>query len=317
MKRPVEKTAENEATAAAFYKEYLELKSVHKVGAKLGVCHDKVHRYLKSFGYKLKGQKFSPEEDALICDFYNENKDRSLDDFCLDDLVTILGGRSSKQNISRRAKQLGLTIRGRHLSDSMKQNSSERMISYYDNNDHPKGFLGGKHSEDTKKSISESSIKAWSEKTDEQITAMVRKQLKTRSANGTMVRPRARCSWKQQWAEINGVRKFYRSRWELNYAYYLEWMRVNGQIKSWEHEPETFWFDEVKRGCVSYLPDFKVVENNDSIAYHEVKGWMDDKSKTKIKRMEKYYPDVKLIVIDASAYKKLAKNLKGLVPGWA
>lgn len=316
MKKPIAKTPESEATAAMFYKEYLDLKSVHKVGAKLGVCHDKVHRYLKAFGYKLRGQKFTPEEDDLIRKFYTDNKDRSLGDFCLESLVDILGGRSSKQNISRRSRQLGLTIKGRHISESMKQSNSTKIKERIKSNGHPKGFLGGKHSEETKKAIGEKSIKAWSKKTEEQITIMVRKQLKTRSANGTMANPRAKCSWKQQWAEINGVRKFYRSRWELNYAYYLEWLRVNGQIKSWEHEPETFWFDEVKRGCVSYLPDFKVTENNDSVSYHEVKGWMDDRSKTKIKRMGKYYPDVKLVVIDASAYRSLAKKAKALVPGW-
>jgi hypothetical protein len=43
---------------------------------------------------------------------------------------------------------------------------------------------------------------------------------------------------------------------------------------------------------------------------------MDDRSKTKIKRMAKYHPDTKLIVIDNKAYKSLAKQLSGFIEGW-
>lgn len=50
--------------------------------------------------------------------------------------------------------------------------------------------------------------------------------------------------------------------------------------------------------------------------YHEVKGWMDDRSKTKIKRMRIYYPDVKLIVIDARGYRSIMRQAASLVPGW-
>ena len=89
-----------------------------------------------------------------------------------------------------------------------------------------------------------------------------------------------------------------------------------GEIKKWEHEPETFWFESIMRGCRSYLPDFRVTENNGSIVYHEVKGWMDARSKTKIKRMAKYHPDVKLIVIDSKAYNALAKQMSKSIVGW-
>ena len=72
----------------------------------------------------------------------------------------------------------------------------------------------------------------------------------------------------------------------------------------------------MKRGCVSYLPDFKVTYPDGAIEYHEIKGWMDDRSKTKIKRMAKYHPDVKLIVIDSKSYKRIASLMKSTVPGW-
>ena len=41
--------------------------------------------------------------------------------------------------------------------------------------------------------------------------------------------------------------------------------------------------------------------------FHEVKGWMDQKSRTKIARMAKYYPQVKLLVIDKEAMNGVRK----------
>lgn len=123
-------------------------------------------------------------------------------------------------------------------------------------------------------------------------------------------------TWKAAWREIGGQRNYFRSAWEANYARYLEWLKGRGLIVSWKHEPETFWFEAIKRGCRSYLPDFVVVERDGSFVYHEVKGWMDDRSKTKIKRMAKYHPAVKLIVIDSKNYKAIAKTVSRMIPGW-
>ena len=36
---------------------------------------------------------------------------------------------------------------------------------------------------------------------------------------------------------------------------------------------------------------------------------MDSKSKTKLKRMEKYYPKIKVILIDESAYKDIKNKI--------
>ena len=60
-----------------------------------------------------------------------------------------------------------------------------------------------------------------------------------------------------------------------------------GEILKWEYEPETFWFEKIKRGVRTYTPDFKVTEKDGSIIFHEVKGYMDARSKTKLKRMKK------------------------------
>lgn len=109
--------------------------------------------------------------------------------------------------------------------------------------------------------------------------------------------------------DINGQIIFFRSSWEANYALYLDFLIKQKQIKSWQFEADTFWFEKIKRGVRSYKPDFKVTNLNDSTEYHEVKGWMDAKSKTKIRRMAKYHPHIKLIVIDQEFYRDLKKKL--------
>ncbi len=93
-------------------------------------------------------------------------------------------------------------------------------------------------------------------------------------------------------------------------------LRKNASLTKWEHEKETFWFEKIRRGCRSYLPDFRITHMDGKVEYHEVKGWMDARSKTKIKRMAKYYPHIKLRVIDGSWFKQNARNLKGMIPEW-
>jgi len=121
----------------------------------------------------------------------------------------------------------------------------------------------------------------------------------------------------KQWAhiqgghyDINGVDMFFRSKMEANYALYLNFLVKQKQIKSWEFEPDTFWFENIRRGVRSYKPDFKVINNNGSVEYQETKGFMDSKSKTKIKRMAKYHPQIKLVVVDNDSYKDI-KNKVG------
>lgn len=107
------------------------------------------------------------------------------------------------------------------------------------------------------------------------------------------------------WYTIGDQRHFFRSSWEVIYARYMQWLLFQGKIIRWEYEPETFWFEKIRRGVRSYTPDFRVTDRH-GVSYHEVKGWMDPKSITKIKRMALYHPNTKLIVIDKAAYKPVA-----------
>jgi len=108
---------------------------------------------------------------------------------------------------------------------------------------------------------------------------------------------------------------YVRSSWEANVARYLKFLIEKGEIKKYEYEPDTFCFELIKRGNRSYTPDFKITEKNDSVLYWEVKGWMDKSSKVKLKRMAKYYPHIKIVLIEKKQYDEI-KKWKRLIPYW-
>lgn len=125
-----------------------------------------------------------------------------------------------------------------------------------------------------------------------------------------------RTQWHAGWRVIGGKRNYYRSRWEANYARYLEFLKRAGVILEWRHEPKTFWFDGIRRGVCSYLPDFEVGYPNGETVYHEVKGYFDPRSKTKLKRMAKYHPDVKVRLVAAKQYNEIKRKLSSALRGW-
>jgi len=81
--------------------------------------------------------------------------------------------------------------------------------------------------------------------------------------------------------ELNNI--YFRSRWEANYARYLNFLNVK-----WRHEPKMFYFPGIRRGNVSYMPDFYLPDED---RWVEVKGYLDQPSRTKLKRFKKYYPE--------------------------
>ena len=110
---------------------------------------------------------------------------------------------------------------------------------------------------------------------------------------------------------------YFRSSWEANYARYLRDEVTLGRILRWEFEPDTFWFEAIRRGVRSYLPDFKVWPIDGGAPYYvEIKGYMDAKSATKIKRMAKYHPTIVLKVVDAKLYKILDARCRDRIPFW-
>jgi hypothetical protein len=109
--------------------------------------------------------------------------------------------------------------------------------------------------------------------------------------------------------------RYFRSSWEANYARYLNWLVAHGQIRGWEYEVDTFEFP-IKRGSKFYTPDFKVVENDGRVVYHEVKGYMRPESATKLKRMRIHHPMVEVLLIDRDVYYALQRQVSALIDGW-
>jgi len=120
----------------------------------------------------------------------------------------------------------------------------------------------------------------------------------------------------QGWREIGGKRCYFRSRWEANYARTLQFLKEYEKIADWEHEPETFWFEAIKRGVRSYKPDFRITELDGSHRWVEVKGYYDAKSLTKIKRFRKYYPNEQLTLIDSKWFQKNNRKMRSLIQDW-
>ena len=304
------KGARVKATNEQLVKAYEETGSVWKAAELLGMSGTSVHERLKRLGLARPMNVFGNEDVDRLKREYQAAADAGK----LEELAASMG--RTKQFICRKASGLGLTKRNRakpYLIDEM----SARQKAWIAENGHPKGALGMKHSAEAKERMAEGNRQHWAKMSDEQKSEFTMRQLKAKVEKyGTPAPNVSRGSWKAGWREIGVVRKFYRSRWEANYALYLEWLRENGQIASWQHEPETFWFEDIKRGVRSYLPDFLVTENNGSQAYHEVKGWMDSRSKTTIKRFGKYYPQHTLIVIDTKGYQAIARKMSSLIEGW-
>ena len=109
---------------------------------------------------------------------------------------------------------------------------------------------------------------------------------------------------------------YVRSSWEANVCRYANWLQAYRQIDHWEYEPDEFEFP-VKRGRGKfYKPDLKIWRTPTSFLYWEVKGWMDPISATKLKRMQKYYPQHEIVLFDQQRYYAEVYPLRDLLPGW-
>lgn len=74
---------------------------------------------------------------------------------------------------------------------------------------------------------------------------------------------------------------FLRSGWESNLARVFKYEGLE-----FFYEPKVFYFDKFKHGTVSYVPDFRLGNR-----WVEVKGFLKNQDKTKIRRFKRFYPD--------------------------
>lgn len=73
------------------------------------------------------------------------------------------------------------------------------------------------------------------------------------------------------------LQRYFRSNWEIELAELLTELEIE-----FEYEPKRFYYRAEKE---SYLPDFYLTELD---CWIEVKGWMDERSKKRIKLFRKY-----------------------------
>lgn len=208
------------------------------------------------------------------------------------------------------------------LTEAGKKAIGEKVRQRISIQGHPRGMLGKKHTAETRQNISKSSRKYWGEpgmpgyelmSTDE-YRQMLSDRMHNRIVNGEL---RQGYSRGKQGKRVDLNNQYFRSAWEANYARYLRWLQGLGEIADWAYEPDTFIFETIKRGIRSYIPDFKIWETQESTPYYvEIKGWMDKKSQTKLKRMQKFYPEIAVVLVDKHDYSKLAKQLSRMIVGW-
>lgn len=98
---------------------------------------------------------------------------------------------------------------------------------------------------------------------------------------------------------------FVRSGWEANTLRYLNYHKIK-----WEYEPRVFTFPGIKHGTLSYCPDILLEDGT----WLEVKGFLDGKGKTQIRRFKRFFPDEfkKLKVITGSPSTSASKFFDSL-----
>jgi hypothetical protein len=181
--------------------------------------------------------------------------------------------------------------------------------------EHPRGMAGKTHSDETKARLGSSSRAWWDSLTQEERDAFSAQRKE--SWHDRPAKPRSHNTYSRvksgKRADLDD--QFFRSSWEANYARWLNFLIQHGQIASWRFESRTFEFPE-KRGKSFYTPDFEVTTIAGGTEWHEVKGWMDSRSRTALKRFKKHYPDEVLVLIDQTEYKALERSGAAFIEHW-
>jgi hypothetical protein len=109
-------------------------------------------------------------------------------------------------------------------------------------------------------------------------------------------------------ADLGGL--YVRSNAEANYLRFLRFIGV-----PYRYEPKTFIFESVRSGVNrTYTPDVLIVNTGE---YHEIKFWMDQNSRVKLKRMAKFYPEVTIVIIGPEFFRQCeSQGLCRMIAHW-
>lgn len=301
-------------TLPALAAAYAETGNVHKAAARLGISHSRAHRALTKAGLMRRVNVLRPDELERIRTAYEAAAGQPID---LRALSADMG--RTRPVICRAAAEMGLSQPSRPKAADHAAALMRGRDAKFVRDGHPRGFMGGSHSEAARKVISQKSREAWLVAKTFGVGLMSAEQQQRRSDQATA--RMALSSGENAYSRAKGGRRpdigpmYFRSAWEANYARYLNWLKERGEIDGWEYEPETFWFDAIRRGVRSYKPDFRITEKGKSY-FVEVKGWMDPKSRTKLRRMKKYHPGVEVRLVDAKQYESIKRAVSRLIPAW-
>ena len=300
----------------ALIESYKRTGSVWATGKEFGLAGQSVHKILRKHGaMKVIPPEFTQAQMARIQDYYTSTPPELFD---LDSLAQEMG--KDKTNVCRFARRRGWTQQNRPCSTAHKQQIKLSRKDFWKEREHPRGFRGGKHTDEAKAKISAFAKKHWitcktfgigwmSPETRKANRDRLSKLAATR--DGSKVYSRAKGGKREDIGDI-----WFRSSWEANYARYLNLLIKMKVVEYWEYEAETFWFP-VKRGTVSYRPDFRIKYVGDpKREYVEIKGWITAKDRTKWKRMAIHHPHVKLIVIGAKQYYAIRDKWSSAIPTW-
>lgn len=289
---------------------------LERISKKLGRSKGSIRNKAYELKITHKEKYYTEKEIKFLKDNYNK--------MSMNDMAEIL--KKNESNIYRKMKELGLkktkrisnTINPRKVyrwTEKEKKEMSKRAKENIKKNGFSKKFTfkGHKHNESSREKLSKVSKKQWANMTPQKLEKRKLKQRETKIKNGTLnpmkmqKNPYSRTKGGKR-KDLNNI--FFRSSWEANMARYYNYLGIE-----WQFEPKTFVFKNITRGSVSYTPDFYLPKLDKWV---EVKGWMDSKSKTKLKRFEKQYPEEgqKLELITQKEYNQIKKEYSKKIENW-
>lgn len=112
------------------------------------------------------------------------------------------------------------------------------------------------------------------------------------------------------------------SNYEYDYALYLDWLYNQHKITGWLRNITPFYFSReidthTKAGTQSYcIPDFLIFNLDGTYQIHEVKGWMNERSKAVHEQFLRDYPNLNYKVIGKDEILSLQVEFADKLWGW-
>lgn len=280
---------------------YSKTGNIWKTGELVGLSGQTVYERLKKLGIVKTINYWTENDSQVLLKKYQRYKELNE----LDVLAKELG--RTKQFICRKAKELGLTNpKNKIIATTTRAKLSESTKKRIQEQGHPKGFSGHKHSVSARNKMSQRCKSAWANPNSifntEEFKQKKSDALHNHKMNGDYktfsIRGNTRCV-------VGGKMCVFKSSWEITIAKKLQELKDSNFIQEWDYEKTHFNFDDIKRGIRSYCPDFEVTLNDNTKMYIEVKGWKMESSLLRIKMLQERYPQIKYYLIDEKEYGKI------------